>query len=149
MRKTFLQRMIALSAGSLMAVSLALPVSAAPLPAIHNPQASGNVVLAQYHRHYRHERHHRGFYVYRGHPYYRGHRGYRYYRRGYREYNGYWFPPAAFIAGAIIGGALASPPRSLGSAHVRWCERHYRSYDVRTDTFQPYHGPRRRCISPY
>ena len=38
--------------------------------------------------------------------YYRGHRGYRYYRPGYREYNGYWFPLAAFATGALIGGAV-------------------------------------------
>ncbi|MGI9353128.1 MAG: BA14K family protein [Rhizobiaceae bacterium] len=30
-----------------------------------------------------------------------------------------------------------------------WCYRRYRSYDSRSDTFQPYHGPRRRCRSPY
>ena len=35
------------------------------------------------------------------------------------------------------------------SAHAEWCAARYRSYDVRTDTYQPYHGPRRRCWSPY
>jgi hypothetical protein len=35
------------------------------------------------------------------------------------------------------------------SAHVGWCAARYRSYDVRTDTFQPYHGLRRECRSPY
>ena len=35
------------------------------------------------------------------------------------------------------------------SAHAEWCAARYRSYDVRTDTYQPYHGPRRRCASPY
>lgn len=34
------------------------------------------------------------------------------------------------------------------SAHVRWCAARYLSYDARTDTFQPYHGPRRLCRSP-
>jgi hypothetical protein len=36
-----------------------------------------------------------------------------------------------------------------GEAHVRWCLNRYRSYDVRTDTFQPHRGPRRYCVSPY
>ena len=35
------------------------------------------------------------------------------------------------------------------SAHAEWCAARYRSYDVRTDTYQPYHGPRRGCWSPY
>lgn len=35
------------------------------------------------------------------------------------------------------------------AAHVDWCAARYRSYDVRTDTYQPYHGPRRYCWSPY
>ncbi len=43
--------------------------------------------------------------------YWNGHRGYRDYRRGYRRHNdGWWYPLAAFGAGAIIGGAIASPP---------------------------------------
>ncbi len=43
---------------------------------------------------------------------YNGHRGYRIRHPGYRQYNGYWFPPSAFIGaaigGAIIGGILRS-----------------------------------------
>lgn len=85
--------------------------------------------------------------------YYRGHRGYRNYRPGYRQYNGWWFPPAAFIAGAIIGGAIANEPpiqyRPRGDAHVSWCYNRYRSYRASDNTFQPYNGPRRQCVSPY
>jgi hypothetical protein len=85
-----------------------------------------------------------------GHYYYNGHRGYRTYHRGYREYNGYWFPPAAFVVGAIVGTAIASGgTRTVSSAHVQWCQNHYRSYRVSDDTFQPYNGPRERCYSPY
>ncbi len=40
---------------------------------------------------------------------YNGYRGYPNYRRGYREYNGWWFPAGAFVAGALIGGALSTP----------------------------------------
>lgn len=140
------KRLCALSAGVLMTFSLALPaMAAAPRPALQTEASGGNVVLVQYRRH-----HGRHFRMHRGNPYYRGHRGYRHRHHGYRYYNGYWFPPSAFIAGAIIGGAIAAPPpRYRGNAHVRWCRQHYRSYDVRSDTFQPYNGPRRRCVSPY
>ena len=90
--------------------------------------------------------------VRRGDSYYlRGHRGYRNHRPGYREYNGWWFPPAAFIAGAIIGGAMNPPVeyRPRGNAHVDWCYARYRSYRASDNTFQPYNGPRRQCRSPY
>ena len=82
---------------------------------------------------------------------YRGHRGYRDYRRGYRRHGDFWFPAAAFITGAIIGGALSSPPRRVygGNAHVQWCYDRYRSYRASDNTFQPYNGPRRQCYSPY
>ena len=39
--------------------------------------------------------------------------------------------------------------RSYGSRHHSWCANRYRSYRVADGTFQPYHGSRRRCNSPY
>lgn len=43
------------------------------------------------------------------------------------------------------------PPRRFtgGSAHVRWCNNRYRSYRAYDNTFQPYGGPRRQCVSPF
>jgi hypothetical protein len=35
------------------------------------------------------------------------------------------------------------------TGHVEWCAARFRSYDVTTDTYQPYDGPRRVCRSPY
>lgn len=88
--------------------------------------------------------------------YYRGYRGYSYYRPGYRYYDGYWFPLGAFAAGAIVGGALASPPPPvavypgrISPPHVQWCYDRYRSYREYDNTFQPYNGPRQVCVSPY
>jgi hypothetical protein len=102
-----------------------------------------------YHRsHRRHGHHHRGFSRHGGYGWYNGHRGYRHYRHGYREYNGWWFPATAFLGAAIIGNAIANQPRG-GSAHVQWCYNRYRSYRASDNTYQPYHGPRRQCISPY
>lgn len=98
-------------------------------------------------RHYRQNRHYsrgdrRGWY--------RGHRGYRHARPGYRHYNGYWFPLAAFGMGAVVGGAIANDRGYVGgSSHVNWCANRYRSYRAYDNTFQPYNGPRRQCISPY
>ncbi|HEV2503053.1 MAG TPA: BA14K family protein [Mesorhizobium sp.] len=100
----------------------------------------------------------RGFYRDGNRYYYNGHRGYRDARPGWKRHNGMWFPPAAFIAGAIIGGAIANQgrpvyrpayPARLSNAHVRWCYDRYRSYRVSDNTFQPNYGPRQQCISPY
>lgn len=101
----------------------------------------------------------RGFYMDRGYGWYNGYRGYRYHRHGYRHYNGWWFPLGAFAAGAIVAGAInADRPYyrervyyrgGNWSAHVEWCYNRYRSYREWDNTFQPYHGPRRQCYSPY
>ena len=37
----------------------------------------------------------------------------------------------------------------VSTVHAAWCAGRYRSYDVRTDTYQPRHGARRYCRSPY
>lgn len=39
--------------------------------------------------------------------------------------------------------------RDARSLHVEWCYDRYRSYRHWDNTFQPYHGPRRQCYSPY
>nr|WP_272211882.1 BA14K family protein [Marinicella sp. W31]MDC2877772.1 BA14K family protein [Marinicella sp. W31] len=108
----------------------------------------------------------------------RGNRG-RGYDRGYdrRHYNGggwgyrpppprggyygnnndAWVPLAILGAGAlIIGGAVAAnqrnqPQRTYGinPQHYNWCEARYRSYRPADNTFQPYNGPRKQCLSPY
>lgn len=96
----------------------------------------------------------RGFYRHNNRGYYNGHRGYRNHRPGYRRYNGYWFPPAAFALGAIVGGAIINNnsnvrPGYMSPQHIRYCEDRYRSYRRSDNTFQPYHGPRQECRSPY
>jgi len=91
------------------------------------------------------------------HGYYNGYRGYGGYRYGYRRYDdGYWYPLAAFGAGALIGGAIASQPRYYAAAsngvnprHYEWCAARYRSYRGFDNTFQPNYGPRQQCLSPY
>jgi len=93
-------------------------------------------------------RHHGPFVLRRNHAYWHGHRGYRHHRPGYRRYNGWWFPPAAFALGAIIGGAIDRNGPAT-NRHIQWCYDHYRSYRASDNTFQPYHGPRRQCRSPY
>lgn len=40
-------------------------------------------------------------------------------------------------------------PGAAVAAHEAWCTARYRSYDPWTDSYQPRHGPRRYCNSPY
>ena len=58
---------------------------------------------------------------------------------GYGYYNGY-YPGYSNYPG---------PYYRSGNAHESWCYSRYRSYRAWDNTFQPYHGPRRQCISPY
>lgn len=66
------------------------------------------------------------------------------------------------IVGAIIGGVIVNqlhsgqqhraPSRSgayLSHNHINWCHNRWRSYRVTDNSYQPYNGPRRICVSPY
>jgi hypothetical protein len=143
---------------------------ALPLPAVPSAPVAADVTNVQYYRDYGPRRGWRGDGPPRGwrgdgprRGWYGGHRGYRDYRRGYRRHHdGYWYPLAAFGAGALIGGAIASQPRyvepapvyrsgggGLNPRHYEWCAGRYRSYDAYSNSFQPYNGPRQTCYSPY
>ena len=50
--------------------------------------------------------------------YWRGHRGYRQRRAGYRLYNGFWYPPAAFV--------IVTPGKRW-----KWCGPRYNRYRCR------------------
>ena len=148
MKKLF--RKVAIAALSAAVVVTGFMPAEAAMPSVANPAAkieAKSDVTEVRHRGYR-----------RG--YYHGHRGYRHHRPGYRYHDGYWFPLAAFGAGALIGGAIAAPPRyvepapayrasGLNPRHYDWCHARYRSYDAYSNTFQPYNGPRQTCYSPY
>ena len=117
-----------------------VPVQAVQMPAPPaGISAAGDITNVQYRRDFRRDRY----------GWYRGHRGYRDRRPGYRYYNGFWFPLAAFGAGAIIGGAIQADRGGYSSRHVAWCESRYRSYRAWDDTYAPRAGVRARCISPY
>jgi hypothetical protein len=91
--------------------------------------------------------------------YFNNRRGFGERRPGYRQYNGFWFPPAAFIAGVIIGGSLDDGPRQrrnsdrplyrFSADHVDWCSDRWRSYRASDNSYQPSKGGRRACTSPF
>ncbi|TDK37463.1 BA14K family protein [Rhizobium deserti] len=125
------------------AVGSFVPAQAMQLPAapqLSDAAAVTDVQDVQYRRHYdRRDRR----------DWHNGHRGYRDRRPGYRYHNGLWFPLAAFGAGAIIGGAVASDRGSYSSRHVAWCESRYRTYRASDNSYVASGGVRRSCNSPY
>lgn len=67
----------------------------------------------------------------------------RHSNRGYHDHN---------RRGVVIYPRHTAPRYNRsrrGSAHVNWCDNRYRSYDIYSDTFQPYKGGRKRCNSPF
>lgn len=117
---------------------MAVPATAAPLRL--SAPAMAEVPSDLVHVGHRHRKYHR-------------HRHHRPHARYHNRRNDAGPIVGGLIAGAVIGGIIASQPayrfRAAPSAHIAWCHRRYRSYDSRSNTFQPYHGPRRICRSPY
>jgi hypothetical protein len=75
----------------------------------------------------------------------RGYRGSPNPRSGLRQHSdGYWYPEKAFKL--VCDGS--SPQEGCKSDHSSWCRAKYWSYRESDDTYQPFHGLRRRCVSP-
>ncbi|MCP1198520.1 BA14K family protein [Notoacmeibacter sp. MSK16QG-6] len=81
--------------------------------------------------------------------FYNGHRGSRRWRRGWRRHRGWYYPPAAFYQRRYRAAPRRHYRDGYPRAHYRWCHNRYRSYRSYDNTFQPYHGGRRQCYSPY
>lgn len=84
-------------------------------------------------------------------------------RRSYRQHRSGPDLGSA-VVGAIIGGIIvhqfnqqperrtqpyAQPGSFLSHNHINWCRNRWRSYRVTDNSYQPYNGPRRVCVSPY
>jgi hypothetical protein len=91
-------------------------------------------------------------------PYYgQGYYGQGYYGQGYynRGYYGQGYYGSAYYGAPRYYGSTLYRPRYYrqayygGNGHTSWCYARYRSYRAYDDTFQPYNGPRRACVSPY
>ena len=136
---------------ALLGLATAAPAAAMPLSAqLPVPQVQSNVDNVQY----RSSNPARGFHRRGNYYYYNGHRGYRYQRPGWRYRNGWWFPPAAFALGVIVGSQYDRPARyqrrgDYSRAHYRWCENRYQTYRAWDNSYVPRVGFRAQCNSPY
>ena len=141
--------------GSVMFATTFVPAPTIAMPLAKPGLAQSSDVLQVQDRRGRHDSRNRDRNRNR-HGWHNGHRGSRHHRRGYRRHSdGWWYPMAAFGAGAIIGGAIANSNNNrvhdagINPRHFQWCYSRYRSYRSWDNTFQPNHGPRRQCYSPY
>lgn len=93
--KTLHTNLIAATIAATFGAAGVSPAAAVPLPLSKASIAAPSSDVIQVDRRWR-----------RG--YHNGYRGYHHYRSGYRYYDGWWFPAGAFVAGALIGGAIAN-----------------------------------------
>lgn len=69
----------------------------------------------------------------------------RYHRRHYRPAPSF----GIYIQPPVAPRYVPSPVYRQGNSHVAWCSSRYRSYRAWDNSWQPYHGPRRICVSPF
>lgn len=142
-----------------MSTAQAMPITSSPLPSVSNVENVQILLKGDNRRGFVPGNDETGRSYYGGRRgwdrnddrWYHGHRGYRDRRDGYRRHSdGFWYPLAAFGAGAIIGGTIASQPRANRvSSHVEWCASRYRTYRASDNTYVPRAGVRAQCVSPY
>ncbi|EJF87130.1 BA14K family protein [Bartonella rattimassiliensis] len=100
-----------------------------------------------------------------------GFKGYHNYRRGYIKYkDNWWYPETAFVASPHLSAKDASlkvvsdakrtfltsyseklekkEPWML-KQHIESCRARYRSYNKNDNSFQPFHGARKQCLSRF
>lgn len=109
-------------------------------------EARADVVQVGHRRHWRRHHHHRRHW--RHHHRRHWHRHHHRPRTGiYLHFGspGYYAPPAYYYARP----RYVAPRYRASGSHVEWCYARYRSYRAWDNTYQPYHGPRRQCVSPY
>ncbi len=128
------------------------PVVAMPLQQSSDMTFSSSAIQQVQHKRIIDNRHGNWNRSHRG-GWHNGHRGYREHRRGYRRHSdGWWYPLAAFGAGAVLGGALnGQQPAARGydNRHYQWCSSRYRTYRASDNTYVPSAGRRAYCNSPY
>ncbi|EJF85184.1 BA14K family protein [Candidatus Bartonella washoeensis] len=87
-----------------------------------------------------------------------GFKGYRHYRRGYRKYSdNWWYPEVAFVSFAhldakhvplkVVSDSLQKKEPWMLKQHIDSCRARYRSYNKNDNSYQPFHGPRKPCLS--
>jgi hypothetical protein len=63
--------------------------------------------------------------------------------RGHYYQNQWWAFPM------VIGGTIGNSAGHRANSHVQWCMDHYRSYNIRSNTWLSNSGQYRQCNSPF
>ena len=148
MKKTIVA-LAMLGAGVLGMSSLSATASAFTVPAQGGvQQSSGSPLLTEVaHRNVMHKRMPRWVSYDRNRH---GPRCTRYNNNCRYRYNGFYYSSQWWML-PVVGATviIGSANHHYGSDHVAWCEDHYRSYNVRTNTWISYSGDVRQCVSPF
>jgi len=140
----------AMALTSLPAATSALASPIAPLPKVTTQSFAGlaDVVEVGHKRKYKKSKHKK----YKGKRHYKRYSKHRKHKK--RKYHG--FDAGSFVAGTLLGVIITQPgtryvydQRSLPKVHVHYCKNRYKSYRLWDNSWQPYHGPRKFCRSPY
>lgn len=97
-----------------------------------------------------------------------GFKGYHNYRRGYVKYkDDWWYPEAAFVTlshsetkhaplrvasepkRVFLTSSLEKKEPWMLKQHIESCQARYRSYNKNDNSYQPFHGPRKQCLSRF
>lgn len=97
-----------------------------------------------------------------------GFKGYHNYRRGYRKYkDNWWYPEEAFVMlshpetkhvplkvvsdekRVFLTSSLEKKQPWMIKKHIESCQARYRSYNKNDNSYQPFHGPRKQCLSRF
>ena len=138
------------SASFLFAAAMGLALTAAASSADAGEVHGFSVGVTLHAGHHQHHPHYHALpyprpHVHHGHSPYRGPA--LYYSYYYDHIPAYpvpvfksYHPPVMHHRTVVVG---------ISGAHAAWCHAHYRSYRAHDISFQPHHGPRRQCRSPY
>ncbi|GAA4658116.1 BA14K family protein [Bartonella pachyuromydis] len=97
-----------------------------------------------------------------------GFKGYHNYRRGYVKYkDNWWYPEAAFVVlpysekkhaplrvasepkRVFLTSSLEKKEPWMLKQHIESCQARYRSYNKNDNSYQPFHGSRKQCLSRF
>lgn len=91
-----------------------------------------------------------------------GFKGYRHHRSGYKKHtDGWWYPEAAFQPGVHVDSSNTIQKKTTQKQkkeedkpwfmkmHIDYCAAKYKSYTSSDNTYQPYEGGRKQCLSRY
>lgn len=123
--------------------------AAGPASMVPQATASAPELVTQVRDRYDRDRYYRGD-SYRRHWDRNGWSNQRHYRQHYRPAPSFrLYVEPRVVPRYVQPQPTYRPTYRMSNSHVAWCQSRYRSYRAWDNSWQPYNGPRRLCVSPY